>query len=53
VTEPGRFIFRFGWLTLTADDLAIWDNYPNAGFNNKKYSHETTLRLAVLAIGIS
>ena len=32
VTDPGRYIFRFGWLTITADDLAIWQTYPNAVF---------------------
>src|SRR5882757_8971390 len=25
VTEPGRHMFRFGWLTVTADDLLIWE----------------------------
>jgi len=29
---PGRFMFRFGWLAITADDLAIWQAYPNAAF---------------------
>ncbi len=32
VTEPGRYMFRFGWLTITADDLAVWQVYPNAAF---------------------
>ena len=32
VTEPGRYMFTFGWLTITADDLAIWEKYPNAAF---------------------
>jgi hypothetical protein len=32
VTEPGRYMFRFGWLTVTADDLAIWQQYPEAAF---------------------
>ena len=32
VTEPGRYMFRFGWLTVTADDLAIWRQYPEAAF---------------------
>jgi hypothetical protein len=30
--EPGRYMFTFGWLTITADDLAIWKEYPNAAF---------------------
>ena len=33
VTDPGRYMFRFGWLTITADDLAIWQAYPNAAFS--------------------
>jgi hypothetical protein len=32
VTEPGRYMFRFGWLTVTADDLAIWTQFPDASF---------------------
>jgi hypothetical protein len=32
VTDPGRYMFRFGWLTITADDLAVWRAYPNATF---------------------
>src|ERR1700722_17268297 len=23
-TDPGRYMFRFGWLTITADDLPVW-----------------------------
>ena len=32
VTEPGRYIFRFGWLTVMAEDLAVWEQFPNAAF---------------------
>ena len=32
VTEPGRYMFRFGWLTIAADDLAIWAQFPDASF---------------------
>jgi hypothetical protein len=32
VTEPGRYMFTFGFLTITADDLAIWQQFPNAAF---------------------
>ena len=32
VTEPGRYMLKFGWLTVTADDLAIWQAYPSAAF---------------------
>jgi hypothetical protein len=32
VTEPGRYMFRFGWLTVTSEDLAIWQQYPDAVF---------------------
>jgi hypothetical protein len=32
VTEPGRYMYRFGWLTITAQDLAVWGQFPNAAF---------------------
>lgn len=32
VTEPGRYMFRYGWLTVTADDLAVWEQFPEAAF---------------------
>jgi hypothetical protein len=25
-------MFRFGWLTVTAEDLAIWRQFPQASF---------------------
>ena len=32
VTEPGRYMFRFGWLTIAAEDLAVWEQFPDAVF---------------------
>jgi hypothetical protein len=32
VTEPGRYMFTFGWLTVTAEDLAVWQQFPNVAF---------------------
>jgi hypothetical protein len=32
VTEPGRYMFTFGWVTVTAEDLAIWNQFPSASF---------------------
>jgi hypothetical protein len=32
VTEPGRYLFTFGWLTITTADLAVWQQYPDAAF---------------------
>ena len=32
VTEPGRYMFRFGWLTVTAADLKVWEQFPQAAF---------------------
>lgn len=32
ITEPGRYMFRFGWLTVVPDDLAIWTQFPDASF---------------------
>lgn len=25
-------MFTFGWLTIAAEDLAIWEQFPNAAF---------------------
>jgi hypothetical protein len=25
-------MFRFGWLTIAADDLAVWEKFPDAAF---------------------
>jgi hypothetical protein len=32
VSEPGRYMFRFGWLTITAEDVAVWKQFPTAAF---------------------
>ena len=32
VSEPGRYMFTFGWLTIAAEDLAVWQQFPNAAF---------------------
>jgi hypothetical protein len=32
VEEPGRYNYRFGWLTITAEDIAIWEQFPLASF---------------------
>lgn len=32
ITEPGRYMYTFGWLTVTAEDLAIWKEFPDATF---------------------
>ncbi len=32
VTVPGRYMYKFGWLTITASELAIWQRYPLASF---------------------
>jgi hypothetical protein len=32
VQEPGRYMLRFGWVTVTADDLQVWSQFPNATF---------------------
>ena len=41
VTEPGRYMFRFGWLTVTAEDLAIWRQFPHAAFTLVRMPVET------------
>lgn len=32
VSEPGRYLFTFGWLTIAEEDLAIWQQHPDAAF---------------------
>jgi hypothetical protein len=32
VREPGRYMLRFGWVTVTADDLQVWSLFPDATF---------------------
>jgi hypothetical protein len=32
VTTPGRYMFKFGWLTITEAELAIWQQFPQASF---------------------
>ena len=32
VTEPGRYMFTFGFLTVTESNLAIWRQFPQAMF---------------------
>ncbi|MGT2500430.1 hypothetical protein ACVOMS_05580 [Bradyrhizobium guangxiense] len=40
VTEPGRYMYTFGWLTITAGDLEIWKLYPQAAFTLLAHSSE-------------
>jgi hypothetical protein len=32
VAQPGRYMFTFGWLTVTAEDLRVWERFPDAAF---------------------
>ena len=32
ITEPGRYMFRFGYVIVSAEDLTIWQKYPDATF---------------------
>ena len=32
VAQPGRYMFTFGWLTVTAEDLRVWGQFPDAAF---------------------
>jgi hypothetical protein len=44
VTEPGRYMFRFGWLTVTAEDLAVWEKRPSAAFSLVRTAAATDAR---------
>jgi hypothetical protein len=39
VTEPGRYMFTFGWLTVTPEDLAVWNQFPHAAFTLVELPH--------------
>ena len=32
VSEPGRYMFRFGYVTITAEDLEVLKQFPHAEF---------------------
>jgi hypothetical protein len=32
IKEPGRYMYTFGWVTITAADIAICDLFPDATF---------------------
>jgi len=32
VTAPGRYMFKFGWVTITEAELAVWRQFPLAAF---------------------
>jgi len=41
LTEPGRYALNFGWLTITAEDIAVWEKFPNAVFTCVKIASAT------------
>ena len=47
VTEPGRYMFTFGWLTVTAEDLAVWEQFPDAAFTLVKTAAATDVEQQV------
>jgi hypothetical protein len=54
VTEPGRYMFRFGWLTVAAEDLAVWNQFPDAAFTLVKMTKagdENEFRLGAFDVG--
>jgi hypothetical protein len=32
VTELGRYMYKFGWLTVAAEDIGVWKQFPSAAF---------------------
>lgn len=43
--EPGQYRYRFGFVTVTAHDIAIWQQYPNAVFTVIEPSVYAELRI--------
>jgi hypothetical protein len=50
ITEPGRFIFKFGWLTVAAEELAIWSQFPGATGSTQTDDDGEEYRLGVFDI---
>lgn len=46
VTEPGRYMYTFGWLTIAAEDLAVWEQFPDAAFTLVKSATATAQDVA-------
>jgi hypothetical protein len=51
-------MFRFGWLTVAAEDLAVWEQFPNAAFTlvkTKAAAEDTNeeFRLGAFEVGES
>jgi hypothetical protein len=44
VTEPGRYMFTFGWLTVTAEDLAIWEKQSECSLHTLQHGDGTRKR---------
>ena len=42
VTQPGRYMFTFGWLTITAEDLRVWEQFPDAAFTLVRLPQKTS-----------
>jgi len=54
VTEPGQYESRFGLVEITAEDLAIWMQFPQAAFTvaglSPHSSAERILRLGTFEL---
>jgi hypothetical protein len=44
-------MFKFGWLTVTAEDLAVWKQFPNAAFTLVTTAMATTEAGAEFRLG--
>jgi hypothetical protein len=54
VSQPGRYMFRFGWLSITAEDLAVWRQFPDASFTlcqTAQANGEEEYRLGIFDLG--
>ena len=52
-TEPGQYQSRYGLVEVTADDLWVWQKYPNAAFvvmQPSPFSDETVSRLGTFEL---
>lgn len=52
-TEPGEYRYRFGLVVVTARDIAIWQQYPNAVFTviePSVYAEERVFKLGTFEL---
>jgi hypothetical protein len=53
ITEPGRYRVMLGWVTVTAEDMAIWATYPDATFALYETASETGTEYKLRSVNLN